>query len=327
MKQIVVETFGPPSLVAKCIESHDVEAPSAWEVIVDIAAFPINVADLAMLAGRYGSLPKLPSPIGMEASGVVAAIGSAVKDVQVGDHVVILGNYNWAERRKLPVAAVHKVSHELDLVQASMLKVNPTTAHLLLTEFVELTEGDWILQTAPLSSVGSCVMQIAKARGLRTINIVRRPDATLEVKELGGDIAIEDGPDLAQRVRSIVRHESIKLALDAVAGPGVTRLAECLNDGGKIINYGMLSNEACALDPAQLIFRGISLHGFWLSKNLNRLAVAERKHLFDLVAGMMAKGQLNLRVDSSFSLLEIAAAIQRAEQSGRHGKVIVQCRR
>ena len=325
MKQIQFESFGPPSLVAKCVEVADVGAPSAWEVVVDIAAFPINVADLAMLAGRYGTLPKLPSTIGMEASGTVAAVGSAVKDIQPGDRVVVLGNNNWAERRKLAVGAVHKVPGDCDLKQMAMLKVNPTTAQLLLTQFTTLSANDWVLQNAPLSSVGRCVIQIAKASGYRTINIVRRAETAAEVLALGGSHVIQDGADLADQVRAVVRHDPIKLGLDAVAGPGVQRMAECLSDGGLIVNYGMLSNERCVLGPEQTIFRGISLQGFWLSKLLNRLSLVERKSLFDGIADKIVAGQLSVPIDSCFAIQDISAAIQRAEQNGRSGKVLVEC--
>ncbi len=344
IRQIQFDSFGPPSLVARCVNVADVGIPSAWEVVVDVAAFPINVADLAMLAGRYGTLPKLPSTIGMEAAGTVTAVGSSVKEITSGDRVVLLGNQNWAERRKLPVSAVHKIPADSDLMQMSMLKVNPTTAHLLLSEFVKLETGDWIIQNAPLSSVGQCIIQLAKIKGLRTINVVRPANsqtvdqsvtppgrttnqATAQVLALGGTAVVEDGLDLAQRVRALLRHDPLKLALDAVAGPNVQRLAECLNEGGQIVNYGMLSNEPCSISPEQTIFRGISLQGFWLSKLLNRFSLNERRTVFDTLAQLMATGQLKLQVDSCFTLSDIGAALQRAEQSGRSGKVIVECRK
>lgn len=324
MKQIQFESFGPPSQVAKCVEVADVGAPSAWEVVVDVTAFPINVADLATLAGRYGTLPKPPCGIGMEGAGVIAQCGSAVKDYQVGDRVVILGNNNWAQRRKLPVAAIHKVPADADMEQMAMLKVNPTTAHVLLHDFVELKPGDWVLQNAPLSSVGSCVIQLAKSQGLRTVNIVRRPEAAASVTQLGGDMVILDGPDLDSRLRSIVR-EPIKLALDAVAGSAVQRMAECLCEGGKIINYGMLSNEPCSLSPEQTIFRNISLQGFWLSKMLNRLSLAQRKTLFDALIERIMKKELHMEIDSRFPIHDIQSAIRQAEQGQRRGKVLVLC--
>lgn len=323
MKQIQFHTFGQPSMVARCIDVPNVGAPSAWEVVVDIEAFPINVADLAMLSGSYGTLPKLPATIGMEAVGRVVECGSAVKTLSIGDRVVLLGNNNWAERRKVPIAAVHKVDSEGDAAQLAMLKVNPATAYLLLNDFAKLEAGDWVMQTAPLSSVGQCVIQIAKAQGLKTLNVVHRSDIEAEVIARGGDVVVEAGADLADRVRAAIGHDSIKLALDAVAGSGVQQLAEALSEGGQIINYGMLSNGICTISPDQTIFRGITLRGFWLSKILNRMSQGDRTHLFDTLSELMAKGNLKIDVDACFAISDINQALRRAEERGRKGKVIV----
>ena len=323
MKQIQFSSFGPPSQVAKCVDVADVGAPSAWEVIVDIEAFPINVADLAMLAGRYGTLPQLPSSIGMEAVGRVSVCGASVKNIHVGDRVVVLANHNWSQRRKVAAAAVHKVPESADVKQMAMLKVNPATAYLLLTRCSAPVEGDWIIQNAPLSSVGRCVIQIAKQMRLHTINIVRRAESIPDVLSLGGDIAIEDGPDVAERIRAIARHEPAKFAFDAVAGAATQRLAECLSEGGQIVTYGMLSGEHAVLSPEQIIFRGITLSGFWLSKTLNRMSHPERTSLFDTLAEMVTAGKLMIDIDSHFSIDAIGPAIQRAEQNQRKGKVLV----
>ena len=323
MKQIQFHSFGQPSLVARCVEVPDVGSPSAWEVVVEVEAFPINVADLAMLSGTYGTLPKLPATVGMEAVGKVIECGSAVKTLVPGDRVVLLGNNNWAERRKVPIAAVHKVESLGDAAQLSMLKVNPATAYLLLNSFTSLGEGDWVLQTAPLSSVGQCVIQIAKAKGFKTLNIVHRAEIKSDILARGGDVVLENGPDLAERVRATVGHDPIQLALDAVAGPGVQRLAEALGEGGQIINYGMLSNESCTLSPDQTIFRGITLKGFWLSKVLNRMSKTERVTLFDTLSELMVGGNLKIDVDACFAITDINQALRRAEERGRGGKVVV----
>ncbi len=103
MKQIQFTAFGQPSNVARLIEVAELTPPSAWEVVVDIEAFPINVSDLATLSGHYGTLPHLPSTIGMEAVGRVSQCGSSVSDLVPGDRVILLANNNWSERRKVPL--------------------------------------------------------------------------------------------------------------------------------------------------------------------------------------------------------------------------------
>lgn len=324
MKQIQFSSFGRPCSVARCADVADVGAPFSWEVVVDIEMFPINVADMAMLSGDYGTLPSsFPSTIGMEAVGRVSDCGTAIKDLAQGDRVLVLANNNWAERRKVSRAAVYKLPDDIELPQASLLKVNPATAYLLLKNFVPLEAGDWIIQSAPLSSVGQCVLQLAKAQGIKTVNVVHREGMEDDILRQGGSIVVEDGPKLQERVRAAVGLESIHLALDAVAGPGVQDLADCLSDGGQVVNYGMLSAESCVLSPNQTIFRNIALKGFWLSKILNRLSRNDRTALFDTLSHLITSQKLKMDVDSYFPITEISQALTRAEQRGRKGKVLV----
>ena len=323
MKQIQFSSFGQPSLVARCVDAPDVGVPSAWEVVVEIEAFPINVADLAVLSGNYGTLPKLPSTIGLEAVGRVVEYGSAVHNLAVGDRVMLLANNNWAERRKVAISAVHRVSATADVVQLSLLKVNPATAYMLLNDFVKLEKGDWIIQTAPLSSVGQCVIQLAQARGVKTVNVVHRADLRAEVLARGGDIVLEDGADLSKNLRAAIGHDPIRLGLDAVAGEGVQRLAECLSEGSQIVNYGILSGESCVISADQTVFRGISLRGFWLSKILNRLSQTDRAALFETLSDLVESGKLTIDIDSYFPITQINEALRRAEQGKRKGKVVV----
>ncbi len=323
MKQIQISTFGPPSSVARCVETSSIGEPAAWEVVVLIEAFPINAADLAMISGRYGILPKLPSTIGMEAVGTVTQCGRSVKNVAAGDRVILMANNNWAEQRKVPASTVHKVPEDIDPLQLALLKVNPATAHLLLADFAQLVSGDWILQTAPLGSVGRSVIQLAQQRGLRTINIVRNILHKPEVLELGGDVVLEVGSDLSRRLRSAIGCNSLSLAVDAVGGSGTEGLADCLSDNGTVVTYGMLSGEPNRLTSEQVIFRNISLRGFWLSKVLNRLDLEGRTTLYNSLSELMQRGLLKLAIDSCYPIEAISDALRRAEQNQRNGKVVV----
>jgi trans-2-enoyl-CoA reductase len=323
MLQVQFSTFGQPSAVAQCVSVPFVGSPAAWEVVVAVEAFPINAADLAILSGRYGSLPQLPSPVGMEAVGTVTQCGDAVRNLAIGDRVVLLANNNWAEYRRVPATTVHKVPKDIDPLQLCMLKVNPATAQLMLQSFLDLKSGDWIAQTAPLGTVGRCVIQMARQRGLRTINIVRDISERQRIHDIGGDVVVEVGPEMAKKALQATGGRAAIVAFDAVAGSGTIALADCLVEGGCVITYGMLSGEPCALTPEQAIFRNIKLNGFWLSKVLNRLSLGERTKLYDSICDMMRKGLLNVAIDSVYSINHISDALRRAEQRGRSGKVVV----
>ena len=322
MLAIEYEKFGPPSVVARCVKVPDPGEPSAWDAIVEIEACPINPSDLAMLSGSYGKINKPPARIGMEASGVVLAVGESVENLAVGDRVMVMANDNWAQKRRVPASLLHKVPNEIDPLQVALMKVNPATALLMLKE-QKLGRKDWVIQNAPLSNVGRAVIQVASCQGIRTINIVRRPDAIAEVDALGGDIVIEDCENLESKVRDAIGRDKIKLGVDAVGGDATDKLAKCLDKGAKIINYGMLSGEPCRIGSEHLIFRDIELKGFWLSKIVNRMTHLERIALYDQVIEMMLTGKVHGKIDSCFSLNEIGEAIRRVDSPERMGKVVL----
>jgi NADPH:quinone reductase-like Zn-dependent oxidoreductase len=323
MKQIRFDAFGQPALVARCHEVADVGVPSAWEVLVDIDVCTVTPADLARLAGRYGELPALPATLGLEGVGRVTACGASVKTLDVGDRVIVVGNDNWCQRRRLPAAMLHKVPAHLDVLQLASLKVGACTALELVRRQVALARGEWLVQTAPLSGVGRAVMQVARHDGLRTLNIVRRTDALAEVLAAGGDAAVEDGPQLADAVRRATGGAPLMLALDAVGGDGVARLAALLARGGTIVNYGMLSGQPMRLNCEQAIFGGVTVKGFWLTQRLSRMSLAQRDALIGEAVDLLGRGVLHAQVSATFALEAIGEALRRAEQPGRQGRVFL----
>lgn len=323
MKQIRFDAFGAPPQAAHCCEVAAPGAPSAWEVLVDVEACAISPADLARLAGRYGELPRLPATVGLEAVGRVAARGDSVRELAVGDRVILVGNDNWCQQRRLAASQVFKVPPELDPLQLAALKVNACTALELVRRQALLERGAWIVQTAPLSGVGRAVMQIARHDGLRTLNIVRRTDAIAQVRAAGGDVALVDGPELASAAKAVTGAAPMRLALDAVGGDGVARLAPLLERGGTIVNYGMLSGRPVQLDSDALIFGGIGLRGFWLTQRLARMTLAQRDALMVEAVDLLRAGVLHVEVAAVYPLEAVSKALRHVDEPGRRGKVFL----
>jgi trans-2-enoyl-CoA reductase len=323
LKQIRFDAFGPPAQAARCCDVPAPGEPSAWEVLVDVEVCAVNPADLARLAGRYGELPKLPATLGLEAVGRIVACGASVTDLTVGDRVILVSNDNWCQRRRVAAAQVFKVAPELDVLQLAALKVGACTALELVRRHIALERGAWIVQTAPLSGVGRAVMQIARRDGLRTLNIVRRPDAIEQVREAGGDAALVDGPDLAKAAKAVIGSAPAMLALDAVGGDGVARLAGLLAPGGTIVNYGMLSGKPIELGGEEVIFRGVSLKGFWLTERLSRMTQVQRNTLMAEAVGLLSEGVLHTQVDATYPLDAISSALRHLEEPRRQGKVFL----
>ena len=173
---------------------------------------------------------------------------------------------------------------DADPLQLAMLKVNPATAWMMLKDYVRLEPGDWLIQDAANSGVGKALIRLARDEGLRSVNVVRRPEPAKGLQALGADVVLVDGEDLAERVAEATKGASVRLGIDAVGGGQVTRLADCLAEGGTVVNYGLLSGEPCRIRSDQLIFKGITLTGFWLQKTLTAMARTELERLYRALA-------------------------------------------
>jgi mitochondrial enoyl-[acyl-carrier protein] reductase / trans-2-enoyl-CoA reductase len=322
MKQVQFTAFGAPHEVAACVEVPDVGAPGADEVVIEVEAFPINPADLLTITGGYAVRPQLPATLGAECAGRIAAVGAKVRDLAVGDRVINLGRDNWCQRRKVPAAQALKVPAAADVLQLAMLKVNPATAFLMLRKYVDLQPGDWVIQDAANSGVGTNLIRLAQADGIRTVNVVRRESLTEPLSALGADVVVVDGPDLATRVRAATG-APIRLAIDAIGGAMVLRLADCLAEGGTVVNYGLLSGQPCQLGAHHTIFKGVTLTGFWLQKALTAMARPDLEELYAGLAARVADGTLHVAVEATYAIEEIKAALAHAEREGRSGKVLV----
>ena len=296
---------------------------AAGQVRVKVLAAPINPSDVLTLTGEYGMLPPLPAIGGNEGVGRVEELGPDVSTLKVGQMVLLpVGCGTWVTHLN---ASANKLIPlpEADPQQLAMMTVNPPTASLLLSEFVALKPGDWVIQNAANSGVGSYLIQLAKLRGFKTINVVRRESAVAGVTAEGGDVVLVDGPDLAKRVRESTAGAPVLLGIDAVGGTATDHLAASLGDGGILVNYGMMSRQPCQVSPASFVFRGVTLKGFWLAKWFQNASQAEQMKVFGELTQLIASGKLQTRVAATFDVSQIKEAVAAAAGGERNGKILI----
>lgn len=326
VKAIRYSRFGKAHEVAEIVDLPDPGQPGEGEVLIDVEASPINPADLLQFEGKYGAEPPpLPVFAGGEGVGIVREAGPGVSHLKAGDRVLLLfaGRSNWRTALKAKAARLFPLP-KADPLQLAMLTVNPATAQLMLTDYVKLSPGDWVIQNAGNSGVGHSVITLAKAMGARTISVVRRADLAAPLKALGADEVLVDGPDLAQRVAAITgKDKRPKLGIDAVAGEATMRLGQSLADGGVIVNYGMLSGAPCAVSPGDVVFRDISLRGFWLAKWFNTATPEQMRETYTRLTGLVANGTIHVPVEATYPLARAADALAHAAREGRGGKVLI----
>lgn len=266
MRALRFEKFGPPADVLH-LEDLPLPQPRSNQVRLRLTHRPINPSDLLTISGEYGRLPRLPATPGFEAVGRVEALGDEVTGWNTGARVVPLtGGGTWCESIVVNAAALVPVPDNVSDQAAAQLIANPVTAWVMLEEELNLGPGDWVLQTAAGSTLGRLVIQLARLRGYRTINLVRRREQVDDLLALGADavFATADG-DVVARIKQVTDGRGASGALDAVGGEMGGQALRGLRPGGTMLIYGMLSGEPLPLHNGEMLFRGLTARGFWLT--------------------------------------------------------------
>ena len=326
MRQLQLLAHGEPSDV---IELNTVaeSALGQEDVLISMEAAPLNPSDFVLVRGMYGIRPAFPSLVGAEGVGRVIQTGSKVDRALQGKRVLILPTYEqgtWADQVVVPVRNIVPMSDEADPLQLSMIGINPATAYLLLNRYVSLMPGDWIGQTAANSAMGQYVIKLAKLAGVKTLNVVRRKEAAEQVRQFGGDRVVHQGDDLQKDIERALDGKTLSLVLDTVGGNPVGELAKALKTGGSVVVYALQSGQLPAVSPKDLIYRGLSLHGFWLINWIRNAPRTEIEEIYQKLGDLVADGSLSAAVEHVYPLAQFKEAFKQSLKTNRSGKILFQ---
>lgn len=236
-------------------------------------AAPINPSDINMIQGTYAILPDLPTVGGNEGVGQVLEVGSQVQTVKVGDWVIPrdAGLGTWRTAAVFSEDDLLTVPSDISILSASTLGVNPCTAFRMLSDFESLMPGDTVIQNAANSGVGQAVIQIAAAKGVHTINVVRdRPDLqhlTDKLRAMGATYVIKEETLRKPEMKDVFKVcPRPKLALNGVGGKSATELLRHLQTGGTMVTYGGMAKQPVTVPVSALIFKDVKVRGFWVTQ-------------------------------------------------------------
>jgi NADPH:quinone reductase-like Zn-dependent oxidoreductase len=315
MRAVQLTAYGSPVDGLESADIPEPDAPGANQILAGVEFSPINPNDLMLAQGIYAIRPALPTVIGNEGVGRVRAVGPGVENVKVGDRVLLpLSSFVWRERLVTPAEGLFALPPDADPQQLAMLGINPPTAALLLSEYVDLKPGDWVVQNAANSGVGRWVIALAKARGLRTVNIVRRQGLVGELEAIGGDVVVVDSPDIAARIKEAVAGVDLRLALDGVSGPATGVLASILSPGGTLVSFAAMSGAPISMSPLDVIFKPITMRGFFMG---HPEYAAKIPPSIKQAAAMIASGQVHVPVAATYPLSSIKEAVSHALRGGK----------
>lgn len=295
--------YGVPREVLQVKTVEALGKPVGKQIKVKMLASPINPSDLNMIEGTYGIKASFPCFGGNEGVGVIEQLGEGVDAsaaLSVGDWVIPneAGLGVWRQELIDDASKFIKVANDIPVAYAATIGVNPCTAYRLLHDFAALKEGDVIIQNGANSMVGLAIIQMARERGIRTINVVRsdRPE-TMKVNKLltslGGDVNITDDYLHSFAFQEILADlPPIKLAFNCVGGEAGTDLARCLASGGTMVTYGGMSKRPLKIPMDLLTSKQLQLRGFWMANWNTCHSMEEKRVMLDYIADLIRKQKL-----------------------------------
>jgi NADPH:quinone reductase-like Zn-dependent oxidoreductase len=327
-RAITYTSAGEPAGVLEVTEIPAPPPPGPGQIQVDVRAFPIHPGDL--LGVRVGPpTPGQQTVAGLEATGVVVAIGPGVENPTVGTRVTVFPNPgSWAQLINVAVELAVPVPDSVSDDVAAQMVCNPLTALLLyraaLQHFSVGVDGI-VINNAANSSVGRLFTTSAEHHHIATISVVRSAGRAHELAGRHPNVPVvsTDSPDWMQQTHTIADGRPIPVALDPVGGTIAANLLSVLSPGGTLITYGAMAQEAIPLHAAALLSGEIGIRGLSIGRWLSSVAPERRASDIAAVTAIATTQPENFDVAGTYPLEQISAAVRHVNAPGKTGTVIV----
>lgn len=315
------ERTGGPE-VLQWVEA-DLAPPAAGEAQLRHHAVGLNYIDTYHRSGLY-PVP-LPSGIGLEAAGVVEAVGEGVTDLQPGDRVAYAGGPlgAYAERRNIPADRLVRLPDALSFEQGAAMMLQGLTAQYLLRRTYRVQPGDTILIHAAAGGVGLIVCQWAKALGATVIGTVGSDEKAELARQHGCDHAIVyTRENVSGRVRELTGGEGVAVVYDSIGKDTFMDSLACLRPLGMMVTFGNASGPVAPFDPGLLGKMG----SLFLTRPSLFAYSARREDLLAMAEDLFAvvlSGQVRLSINQRFPLQDAATAHRELEARRTTGSTVL----
>jgi len=247
-----------------------VPRPKAGQVLVRMAAAPINPSDLGSLRGMsYRGERAYPFTPGIEGSGTVVAAGEGfmarfLNGRRVACSAPQPGNGTWAEYLVTPASLCVPLNKTVSLEQGAMLLVNPLTA-LAIFEIARQENHQAIVNTAAAGALGGMIVRLGRRHNIPIIHTVRRPEQVAVVRGRGGEhVLLSTEADFEAQLEALAGRLKATLLLDAVAGNMTQQLADAAPYGSTILLYSRLSEKDSVINPRTVFLKHLRIEGWFL---------------------------------------------------------------
>lgn len=302
--------------------------PGPGEVLVRIAAAPVNPSDLSSLEGlSYGRDHTFPFTPGIEGSGRVVESGKGLmarilNGRRVACSPPLASNGTWAEYMLTRAALCAPLNENVSLEQGAMLIVNPMSA-LSLFEVLERGRHPAMVNTAAASALGGMLLRLGKRYRVPIIHVVRRPEQADLVCDRGGEVVLNSSEaDFVEQLRAAARQFQATLFLDAIGGDMTQKLAEAAPYGSTILMYARLSGKYSAIDSRTALLKNLRFQGWFLSNWMREKSILQTLR-FSGKAQSLLETDLASPVRMCVPLAEARQGLQAYREQMTAGKILL----
>lgn len=319
MKAVRIHRFGPTEDVLQ-VDEVPVPEPGPGQVLVKVEAASLNRMDLGLRTGANRKPEDLPITPGGEVAGTIAALGSGVTGLRVGQRIVAHCGNGYAEYTVSPADKVFPIPDGVDAASASTVPVVYLTAWCGLVDECGLKSGDRLLVQAGGSGVGMAAIQIGKHIGAEVYVTAGSDEKCARCKELGADEAINyNKQDFVPEVMRLTGGRGVDIVLELVGGDVYAKSLSVLAPGGQLISIGRAGGAVS--DPPPPPPEGRTAKRFSLGVYLG--AHPEGYRYLDTTLKLLAEGKWKVVIDSTYPLAEAKAAQRRLEGREHFGKIVL----
>ena len=304
MRAVEITSLGGPEVLA--LVDLPTPEPKAGEILVRHEAIGLNFIDIYQRSGLYPM--KLPSRLGLEAAGIVEAVGQGVTRFKAGDRVVYCSSLGaYAEANVVPADKAVRLPDSISFETGAAALLKGLTAEFLARRIWKLQAGDWALVHAAAGGVGLILCQWLKSLGIRVIGSVSTPAKAALCLDHGAEVVLTSGEDIAARVREITGGKGVPVVYDSVGATTFEASLASLARRGLLVSFGNASGPAPAVEPLRLS-RGGSL---FVTRPTLFDYVATTEELDEAAAALfavIASGAVKIEIGQRLDLADIAKA-------------------
>lgn len=313
MRGILIEEFGGPE-VLRLAELPRPE-PGDGEVLIAVSRAGLNFADTHQRTNSYLAPAQLPMVPGAEVAGVREDTGERV--------VALCGTGGYAEYATAPEALTFPIPEGVDDGTALAVLLQGLTAWHLLRTSAKLAEGESVVVHAAAGGVGSLAVQLAKPLGAgRVIATASSPEKRALALELGADAAVDAAPEgMKERLEKANEGRKVDVVLEMAGGEVFEQSLLALAPFGRLVAYGIASQEANTVQTGDLMRKSRAVIGFWLMHCLGRPGMVDEA-IADLFARVQ-RGELRAVVGGTYPLADAARAHVDLQERRTTGKVLL----